>query len=675
MSKVKIYKFIYLLILLSIFISPILFFGINDVEGYYHDNFNIKYQNENFFYPFKFFIDFIGAGSTFPIAPQTPLYHPVSIIFQSVTKEFLFFFVILHLLIQVFFFIKILKILNIKSNLYITSFAVIFLIPNINYLWTDDWFSIFFSYSIFFPIIYYSLKLFKKDNLTFIQLTFWIAFGFVNSHLGHFFFFFFFLIIFFFLNIKNLKYIFGNKFFYFVLLLLILICTEKIYFIISHLLEAKKFNSEFIRSNQSGYILDIYVLSPILFFFELSWSLARFPFSGIFIFISTYLSLKFFFKKKSKDIFYLNVLFLILILFALSMKIHLVLPFISATWMVRDIINVIGLIIFFIYLKNFNFKKKIILSINILLIFMFTSVIFFKNFYNNELSKNNYLINKNIDQTFLNLKKIIDEDRFYNRLYLSPGFMEAIKNKKFFKYKIYAANDLIKLNFSPFQIKGKKIISDDLKIQKTNSSHTSMKPNYDEINSEIFLSIFNLKYLFIFKNELRFLNNKDQFIEVKKIYIDNSDELILLKRKNNNQKIILSDKDIKNIKCDFSILIDCINKFKDKFKITNNYSLQKIGDAKYQISVNNKPDLNHYLLVQFTSNKNWKDNKKNLLSNLDNRVLALKINNMDTIEINYQDTMRFSMILISLLTLVSLLTLLILGKIKKNLSLRTYTIY
>jgi len=348
------------------------------------------------------------------------------------------------------------------------------------------------------------------------------------------------------------------------------------------------------------------------------------------------------------------------------MKIHLVLPFISATWQVRDIINVIGLIIFFIYLKNFNLKKKIILSINILLIIIFTCVIFFKNFYNNEFSKNNYLINKNIDQTFLNLKKIIDKDRFYNKLYLSPDFYKAIHDRKFHKYEIYAAIDLIKLNFSPFQIKYKKIISDNLKIQKTNNlTYTDMKPNYDEINSEIFLSIFNLKYLFIFKNELSFLKNKDQFIEVKKINIDNSDELILLKRKNNNNKIILSDKDIKNIKCDYIDLIDCINKFKNKFKITNNYSLQKIGDAKYQISVNNKPDLNHYLLVQFTSNKNWKDNKKNLLSNLDNRVLALKINNMDTIEINYQDNIRFSMILISLLTLVSLLTLLILGKIKK----------
>lgn len=665
MSKVKIYKFIYLIILLSIFITPILYFGINDVEGYLHDNFNIKYQNENFFNPFKFFIDFIGAGSTFPITPQTPLYHPLSIIFQSVTKEFLFFFVIIHLLIQVFFFTKILKILNIKSNLYITSFAVIFLIPNLNYLWTDDWFSIFFSYSIFFPIIYYSLKLFKKDNLTFFQLTFWIAFGLINSHPGHFVLIFFFLIIFFFLNIKNLKYIFKNKFFYFALLLFFLICAEKIYFITSHLLEAKKFNSEMIRPNHAGYILDMYVLSPISFILERSFPSQRFPFSGIFIFMSVYLSLKFFFKKKSKDIFYLNFLFLILTLFNLSIKINLLLPFISGVWLVRDITNIIGLIIFFIYLKNFNFKKKIILSINILLVIIFTSVLFFKNFYINEFSKNNYLINKNIDPTFLNLKKIIDKDRFYNRLYLSPRFYDAIKAKKFHKYEIYAVIDLIKLNFSPFQIQSKKIISDDLKIQKTNSTFTSMKPNYDEINSEIFLSIFNLKYLFIFKNELRFLKNKDQFIEVKKIYIDNSDELILLKRKNNNQKIILSDKDIKNIKCDFSILIDCINKFKDKFKITNNYSLQKIVDAKYQISVNNKPDLNHYLLVQFTSNKNWKDNKKKLLSNLDNRVLALKINNMDTIEINYQDTMRFSMILISLLTLVSLMTLLILGKIKK----------
>ena len=88
----KFINFIFFIILCSIFLIPILHFGITDLEGYYVDFFNIKYINEKYFNPFTFFIDFVGAGSKFPIGGTSPLFHPISIFFSENIKFFFYFY-------------------------------------------------------------------------------------------------------------------------------------------------------------------------------------------------------------------------------------------------------------------------------------------------------------------------------------------------------------------------------------------------------------------------------------------------------------------------------------------------------------------------------------------------------------------------------------------------------
>ena len=83
-----------------------------------------------------------------------------------------------------------------------------------------------FLFSIFFPIIYYSIKLIKK-KFRLLNLVFWLSFGFINSHPGHFSLIFIYILFFFIFNLKNLTYIFKKKIFYFSFLLLIIICSEK----------------------------------------------------------------------------------------------------------------------------------------------------------------------------------------------------------------------------------------------------------------------------------------------------------------------------------------------------------------------------------------------------------------------------------------------------------------
>ena len=42
---------------------------------------------------------------------------------------------------------------------------------------------------------------------------------------------------------------------------------------------------------------------------------------------------------------------------SLSQKFNLIFPIISSTWIFRDLFNIIGLILFFSYIENFNLKN------------------------------------------------------------------------------------------------------------------------------------------------------------------------------------------------------------------------------------------------------------------------------------------------------------------------------
>ena len=147
-----------------IFTYPLLYYGIVDREDFFNINFNVKYQNPNLFDISRYFFNFIGVGDSFPTTTQALLYHPLNFVFIN-PKPFLYFiFIFFHFFAQIYYLSKILRLLKIKYNYFSLVFLTIFLIPNINYLLTDDWIGVFAVYSFFFPIIYYSLKLLKKKT-------------------------------------------------------------------------------------------------------------------------------------------------------------------------------------------------------------------------------------------------------------------------------------------------------------------------------------------------------------------------------------------------------------------------------------------------------------------------------------------------------------------------------
>jgi hypothetical protein len=207
-----------------------------------------------------------------------------------------------------------------------------------------------------------------------------------------------------------------------------------------------------------------------------------------------------------------------------------------------------------------------------------------------------------------------------------------------------------------------KLISND-QIQISNFFlYGELVPNYDEINNEIFLSIFNIKYLLIYQSEISKIIYPENFIKLKEIKINNAESLFFLKRINHDKKIIVSGSDINNIKCKNQNLIECINKFDFFFKTSNNYLVHKIKNNKYKII--NKTNLpnNDYLVSQFLYSKKWKASSESSISNLSDRLLIIKVK--DELSIFYNDTLRRYLMSASLATLLFLVLFILFFKKK-----------
>ena len=143
---------IQILTLSLIFALPIYFFGIKDREDYDLGLFSSKviFENLNLFI---FFYDLYGPGIKFPVG-QGLFFHPF-IIFTKNISLFFFLTIFTHILIQINYFLKLLKQFKIKNNNFIIVILVIFSISNFNYIYSDDWLSLFVTYTFLFVSFYY----------------------------------------------------------------------------------------------------------------------------------------------------------------------------------------------------------------------------------------------------------------------------------------------------------------------------------------------------------------------------------------------------------------------------------------------------------------------------------------------------------------------------------------
>lgn len=517
MNKKKYLTFIISIFLFSI---PIFLFGIKDREDYDLGFFTSKiiFSNLNLFI---FYFDLYGPGVKFPIG-QGIFFHPfLALIFN--TKLFYFVLVSSYLFIQINFLNKILKQFKIYNKSTIPLILLIFSISNFNYVYSDDWISNFTSYTFLFVSFYYLNKILSKfSNLSFIQFIISVSFMILNGHVGVIY---IYILFFIFYVIINKRFdLFTKKETYFYLTIITLVLSEFLYWLIQDYLSyetsfkqiQKPYNlNNFFHSLISPFFYFPVVGKKLLNIFDINIQINRLPFYGISVFISLFYSFYLILKKKSSEINYLNYLLIIFIILCLTdlSKIFYVIP---AIWQLRDILNVISIILISKLFNEIRLNNKIIYFLKFL--FLFTIFIFYlgniliftnanlkiKNylfnlnpslsnilFHKSNLkiqSVNNFIVDKVEDEQFLNiLDSLILDKEIYSRIYIGQNFYDLLTDKKspLRKYGIYGPTDFLKFNLINFNITLKNS-SLEIFNKSSRKMYSSNPPFLNDMNSKLF---------------------------------------------------------------------------------------------------------------------------------------------------------------------------------------------
>ena len=643
-------------VFISIFIltAPVFIFGITDSEVYQVGTFSNSIINQNIYNPFIFFIDFLGPGISFPLG-NYPFYHPISIIFGSNLKLFFLFSGIVNFYIQIYYFNKILKYFDLNKKDKYFSFLILFSISNFNNFWSDDWISVFYTYTFYFPIIYYLLKLYKDRSLNnFIKFGLCCSFSFINSHPGIFYNIVLFCFIFLVLN--GLKSFLKNKYFYISIISILLISSHNLYYLS---VETIKFQ-EIPRAVQQSYSLKYYLASlglPLNF----SWiSITRYPCIGLFFFIGLISAYRVYKEGNSKKYYYINFIFIFFTFWSLADFVKYI-PVVSGIWQARDLVNISSYILFFIFLKEIkeNKIKLGILFLNIVMIFFFYIACFYKFIPYNS-NQSNIIKNNKISQNLKGSFSMIELDhRFENKLYFGTDFIKEIQKKTFRNEGIFNTTDFTKLNFSPFHADFKNISLDQ--IQKSEHKMRGwLKPDLTEMNSEIFLSIFRIKYLILTDKDYLNLKEKNNFIVLFEKIIQNK-KVYFLKRKNFKNYITISKEIYDKITCDRLNLINCLQKYENNFNFTNKISVEKIDNNSYKFKGALKE--NEILITNFLYDDSWVSTNGKIL-HLDKRLILLDFDEYAILQ--YDNKLRFIFLCISMITLFAMIIYLIFNTNKKK---------
>ena len=657
----------YLLLGLSIilFSVPILIYGNNDYETYYWGYFSNKIYNETFFNPLKNFIDYYGPGTSVPLG-FFPYYHPLSIIFVNNYKFFVFFSLILNLFLQYAYLKKIFKFFNLKKFYLLLPPIVVFSISNFNYVWSSDWIQVFYTYTFFFPCFYYFLRLSKKSDLNlFVKLSFIFGFSIINSHPGVLINFFLFLIFFSFFNnyYKHLK----NKFFYIFICLVILICIEIIYFQISEYLKYQENYPEIKKIVQDPFLWKHYAASILLPLNFSDWTeMNRYPFYGFVFFLSFYKSIQITIQKKSKTYYFIDYIFYIFIFLSLSTITKKIL-FVSAVWQLRDIINILSLILFFIFFNEMkkNKLKKMLTLFCIIFIFVF----YVGNFKNN-VQLNNQKISESrleIKDKFNTLFKDINSNKFENRIYMSPNFFTDLHQLKFKNYGLFSITDFTKFNLAPFNgsFKGVYLGHFNKPFTKTRSY---IVPSFSYINNDFFMNIFKIKYLLIYQSEMMKITNLSDFKIINKMDVVvgkelKKEKLNLLERINYNNNVQLTKSFNQFVSCKNDIILNCINSNLENLKLTDKIKI-KFDSKNLFYTFNNLTNEEIFLITPFLFDSNWKSIEKESIINFDNKLMILKLRKNNVTSIRYKDKFRETLKIISITSLVLIIIYLTLKKLQ-----------
>ena len=676
LSKKTFYKdLIFLTLIQSIYFIPLLVIGLDRVEDYQYNHFSASILQKNYFNPFIFFFDLLGPGTRIPLGYGFNYFFPTTIFIGNI-KVFYFSTFFLGLYLQ-FNYLKKINDLFKLSNPYIICLLYAF---NIEILWqvfVGDSLKTFISVSCFPLILYYLIKfLHLKTRYYFFKLILIIGYIIINTHeaymltnaLG------FLLII---LFNKN-YFFFKERYFYFGIIVFIFITAENFYRLAY---EVSNFDE---ASRENQLILQVkHYFSGIVFFlkfFESTFNidfpfLSKFssfdnfwlPFGGIIFYFAFFEAFRLILLKNSKQIYFINYVFLILIVFSFLDLKNFFMSIISSPWLIRDLNNFFSVILFGSFIKslsNIKIRKTIICLALIFTTLHVVSSISYQ--YNNLKSQkyNFFKINKDYQESdfFKTSKSLFNNNTEIGKSYLSEGVWNLIKERKsdiFLESNIFYFNDLIKLNIYPFNSEFKNAHKIQLRAPK-DKMYSSLDPRYSEINNEAFLNLFNITYLIILKNEEKYFD-QTKFELLSKIKSEEN-EIKIFKLKNSDRNIVLNSNstEIEQIGCEKKEAVSCLMAKTNLFKIAQNSKIIRSGLNKYEI-INESNDIQK-IILPFLYDSSWKA-VETKIKNIDNALMFVEVKPNSKIKIYYFDKKRFILKFISIMAFV--ITIIYLIRIKR----------
>jgi hypothetical protein len=668
LKSLKLLKLIILTVIIFFILLPLNKFGLSDNEELKAGIFSLLILFRDFYLLniSANYIDQIGPGLSLPLG-QGLFFFPTNLLIFNY-KIFFNITILVNLLIQFGYIQKINKLIFKKSYFYLSLF-ILASFSNFSYLYYTDWISCLVTYSLYFPVIYYSIKyLDKKKIQDYLKILLFIALIIINGHIGFGVSLILFLIPFIIFN--NQYFFLRNKYFYLGILLFIIIIFDRIYPLINIHLNTKTTATAL----HEGYVFqDFYYLIERIFYIfnkfistifeidvfkEIYPPNARIPSYGLIIFVSLVYSLWIIIKKNSNKIYHLNKIFLFF--FILCFFPHNWFPnFFSGTWILRDILNILSFILFIKLFISVKIKIKIILNL-----FLLTSVLAYPEAY--VYLKNNFIYDlKQVDTKVINepyyIEKLASNNNL-NKIYIAPELFDDIEQlniPEFINQNILDTKSFLKYDIYPFNTW--------IKNQKLNSlrnpefkMYASTYPNFEEINNEVFFKIFRINKLLIYEKNLNKININIYEI-VDKINTVNGNILILSLKNPNN--IIIKHENIykiKNHNCGlYEVMICLINN--NFFSESSDIVFKRLKNLNYELINKSNKEINY--LIPLISNNYW--NKKNKIwsINPDLHVINLKPN--ETVLLKYLNIKILIIRLISIIAITFTFIIVFLFKFKK----------
>ena len=586
--------------LISIITIPILYFTASDYEEYNHgiNSTIFLFNNLNNF--FSNFNSEIGLGSYFPTG-QGLFFYPTSLL-SSNLKTFYISTLLLNLFIQTYYFKRILKefkiFFNQKLLIFLFNFLLIISVPNLAYNYFDNWISIHVSFTIFFPIIYYLVQYQNKLSINSLgKILVFLIIYLYNGHIGHFLQLLIFLFLF--VLINKTKIFLNKKYFILLIVFFLIICTPRIYeYLVIYLSYPHEIIDKSIGSVSTYKFSDFvemlflpfnYFLRIIDYFFDTNLSFRQFFFNGrelgygFQLLFSAFIAIELIKKKYSKEIFYIDYIFLIFLFLLCLISIFNFETYLNLS---RDIIFILSLIILcvFFYKNTFKYLKfSMIVFLIISNIFLFVESL--RHLILNDLS-HKILKTDNNEKFKEDLRNLTSTNNEFFRVYLSEKIYEDINDKDNFFFKkndLMGTKDFNKYNLSIFNVDLKNTPFAPIR-KPTLPMHNSLKPKKIEIEDQFLMNFYRIKFLLIYENEFRNISNKN--FQIKTSFINNGKKILITENLDFSNYLIVNRID-NNFLCKKYIKLECLKEIKNEFHKNNQVFIKKYSNNVFEILNNN----------------------------------------------------------------------------------------